>query len=230
MSTSETPYIDPGKWPRLIVAGQPVTEAQADEILIRTCVLYYLHCNDHDWDHIVARIVFKDERAAEHDFPFQRMRDRVEELGVLNLAYLETYRISSSWIGGPRGWCDWDGRIGSVYNVGKWPSVEEIGDEWSQIAAAFPYLDLTAQLVSGEGIGQLCGQWRVKDGVAAAEAPGELLVPPAQQEKAADAAIAHFFAERLFNPGSERGVSPERLQRAVDRVERKIAGATQGDR
>jgi hypothetical protein len=221
MSASETPYIDPGKWPRLIVVGQPVTEAQADEILIRTCVLYYLHSNDHDWDHIVARIVFKNERAAETDFPFQQVRDRVEELRVLNLEYLETYRISSSWIGGPRGWCDWDGRIGTVHNIGKWPSVEEVGSEWSQIAAAFPYLDLTAQLVSNEGTGELCGQWRVKDGVAAAEAPGVPLVPPTQQQEKVEAVMARF-AEQLFNPGSERGVSPERLQRAVDRVEGKV--------
>lgn len=222
MSTSETPYIDPGKWPRLIVVGEPVTEAQADEILIRTCVLYFLHSNDHDWDHIVARIVFKNERAAETDFPFQQVRDRVEELGVLNLEYLETYRISSSWIGGPRGWCDWDGRIGSAYNIGKYPTVKEVGREWSEIAAAFPYLDLTAQLISESDSTQVCGQWRVKDGVAVAETPGALLVPPNQQRQEGDA-VMERFAEQLFNPGSERGVSPERLQQAVDRVEGKLS-------
>lgn len=221
MSASENPYIDPGKWPHLIVVGQPVTEAQADEILIRTCVLYYLHCNDHEWDHIVARIVFKNERAAETDFPFQQVRDRVEELGVLNLQYLKTYRIASSWIGGPRGWCDWDGRIGSAYNIGKDPSVEEVGGEWSEIAAAFPYLDLTAQLVSEDGTGRLCGQWRVKDGVATEETPGARLMQPKQQQQESEAVIKRF-AEQLFTPGSERGVSPERLQQAVDRVEGKI--------
>jgi hypothetical protein len=225
MSASETTFIDPGKWPRLIVAGAPVTEAQADEILIRTAALYYLHCNDHEWDHIVARIVFRDERAAEHDFPFQRALKRAEELRNLNLEYLDNYRISSSWIGGPRGWCDWDGHIGTAnYNIGKWPSIEEVGSEWSQIAAAFPYLDLTAQLISDGTADQVCGQWRVKNGVATEEPPGALL---AQHEP--HATPVDRFVEQLFNPGSERGVSPERLQQAVARVEAKIATATQGD-
>lgn len=223
MSAPETTYIDPGKWPRLIVAGEPVTEAQADEILIRTATLYYLHSNDHDWDHIVARIVFQDERAAETDFPFQRARKRAEELRNLNLEYLDNYRISSSWIGGPRGWCDWEGRIGTAnYNIGKWPSQSEVGSEWSQIAAAFPYLDLTAQLVSDGTADQVCGQWRVKDGLATEETPGALLVQPKQQQEASDAAMARF-AEQIFNPASERGVSPERLQIAVDRVEGKLS-------
>lgn len=37
------------KWPRLLVTGTPVTEEQANEILVRTANLWLLPGNDRDW-------------------------------------------------------------------------------------------------------------------------------------------------------------------------------------
>lgn len=55
----------------------------------------------------------------------------------------------SCWIGGTHGWCDWDGTIfANSFNVGKWPTVEEVEKDWQAIAAAFPFLDLRSQLLN----------------------------------------------------------------------------------
>lgn len=213
--------VDPGKWPRLVVTGRPVTPEQADNILIRTADIHYLDCNDKEWNRTVGRIVFGDEDALDRSgLPwFKEVRERARQLQVLNLEYLHTYRISSSWMGGPRGWCDWDGRIGcAAYSIGKGPGLDEVGAEWSEIAAAFPCLDLTAQLMSDEGEGELCAQWRIKDGRAQAEEIGEPLVT-AEEVHAAGRAVFDTFIDTLAGGQNERGVTAERLQRAIDAVE-----------
>jgi hypothetical protein len=64
--------------------------------------------------------------------------------------YVQNSWISTSFIGGPHGWCWPDGRIAYVDNVGKWPSVEAVLRDWSTLAEAFPFLDLAATLINGE--------------------------------------------------------------------------------
>jgi len=74
-----------------------------------------------------------------------------ETYKVLDLYYLTNERIMSCWIGGPNGWCDWDGTIGcNNKNIGKWPDVEAVAAEWGLIAEAFPFLNLRCQLFDGE--------------------------------------------------------------------------------
>jgi len=209
------------KWPRLIVVGEPVTEQQANEILIRTCVASYLTVNERAWNEVVARAMGLPEgddfppRELEGDARMAWVKERwaavdkrCAELGILPLEYLATSRISSSWIGGPKGWCDWDGTIGcSNYNIGKWPSTEEVTKEWQAIAAAFPYLRLDAQVVDDEGEGEIADQWHVADGIAELVEVGEPLRHQDQPE---------FLA--LSRIGWERGVSIERLREAVAQV------------
>jgi hypothetical protein len=230
-----TNRIDLTKWPLLLVDGQSVTPEQADEILIRTCVPEYLDGNDTAWAATVYEIL-RWPRDNWHARPELRGQEstrlawlraqwdaqnaRREELGIVGLEYLYTSRIASSWFGGPHGWCDWNGRIFSNnYNIGKWPSSGEITDEWTEIAQMFPFLDLTSQLITDEGAGELAGEWRVKDGEVTynadpterlsmrtdAEAQGEM-------EKAARD-LAMWVSTR------ERGVSEDRLRQAVARVE-----------
>lgn len=209
------------KWPRLIVVGQPVTEQQASEILVRTNEWWWLSSNDRDWNRQVQRI------AAEYGWPVEAepgteaaqnrsraMRAWYERLGILSLSYCGNSRVMSSWIGGAHGWCDWSGRIGTTeYNIGKWPSDEEVTDEWREIAAAFPYLDLTAQCVDDEGEGQLCAQWRVRGGQVEYEPnptePVSALVEPD---------ISGWVAGLVFGGRSERGVTSDRLREALAQV------------
>lgn len=75
-----------------------------------------------------------------------------ERYGIITgLQYLRNNNVLSCWIGGPHGWCSWEGTIGcSNYNIGKWPTGEEVLGEWKLIAATFPTLDLRCQLMSGE--------------------------------------------------------------------------------
>lgn len=211
------------KWPRLVVVGEPVTEEQADEILIRTDN-WWLTINDREWQAVVERLAHDvagmpiepsqslrgDERAAAFSEYHRSLREWRERIGVLDLGYLGNARIASSWIGGAHGWCDWDGRIGcSSHNIGKWPSDGEVTSDWKAISEAFPYLDLTAQCIEDEGEGGLAAQWRVKDG--AVEYDGEPTEPLARR-------LDEPFLLRCLMPGGERGVSFGRLRQALERV------------
>jgi hypothetical protein len=188
------------KWPRLLVRGTPVTDRQAAEIIIRTDMIWnFISTNHHYWERVIraeqARLGYPGEfkmarkpgggtpdgyweKFQEHE---QRKRQWHLDHGILDLQYLSNERICSCWIGGPHGWVSWNGFIGcSTYNVGKWPEVREVTEEWTDIATAFPFLDLRAQLVPDEGEAeQAAVTWSVKDGrVTCLEEPSRPLTTP----------------------------------------------------
>lgn len=143
------PYADLPKWSRFVVSGDNVTEDQAAEIILRTSDLYF-HTNDHHWRHQVHTLlgIASDKSLNNLSSPDSDKIDKVtEELGVLDLYYLHNSQIASCYIGGPHGWCSWNGHIGcDGYNIGKYPSVEEIYEEWKSIAATWPFLKLRCQI------------------------------------------------------------------------------------
>lgn len=168
------------KWPRLTVTGTPVTREQAERILILTDQLD-LGCNDKTWQNAAHRIL------TGHDNPWsgREVDERLALLraqtqarhrhGFLHLSYLGNNRIASAAKGSTGAWCDWDGTIGArPYNIGKWPGQNEITDDWQEIARAFPFLNLRAQLVSfghdhaykSDGTHRAWGTWAVADGAA----------------------------------------------------------------
>lgn len=211
------------KWPRLLVLGEPVTREQANEILVRTDD-WWMGTNDRAWEQAVYAL------AAEVGHPgspyggsvtdhFPAVMAWQERLGILDLHYLDNRRIASSWIGGPHGWCDWEGKIGcSNYNLGKWPSVEAVTDDWTAIAAAFPYLTLHAQLVTDEGEGEVAATWAVRDGKAALVEPvGQILDIPADD-------VEGMVFGLLYSANRERGVSVNRLQEALAQVAAQQSG------
>jgi hypothetical protein len=205
------------KWPRLLVTGRAVTEAQANEILVRTAQWFMLS-NDRAWMNTVMTAAGIE--LSEHTgTPCAAMTRRFEErLRVLPLRYLSNHRIASAWLLGPHGWCDWSGHIGtSRYNIGKWPTVEAVTEDWETIARAFPYLDLTAQLVNHEedtGDGPPVVEWRVIRGrVAVDYAPDEPIVPVEPVELRES-----MMLMRLLSPVGERGVDEERLVKALVQV------------
>lgn len=201
------------KWPRLIVVpekAEPVTREQANEILIRTAnPIHWV--NDRAWVRDVAAVlgVPIDEQYGGMEW---KAYDRwFASAGGLHLHYLHNSRIMSAWIGGPHGWLDWDGTIGcSTWNIGKWPSCEEVTEDWLAIAAAFPYLDLHAQLITDEGEGDVAAQWRVTAGQAA-------LVEPVERFQPREISEAGVLL-RVLGRGGERGVSLERLKEAVTQL------------
>ncbi|HEY9372556.1 hypothetical protein [Streptomyces sp.] len=219
------------KWPRLLVVGEPVTREQANEILIRTDSWRFF-LNDQAWETAVCDLgdeygmpVDSMRRLKPGEYS-ERWRDieadkqaRRERMGILDLHDLANHRIGSSWIGGPHGWCDWDGKIGcSNYNIGKWPTVEDVTEDWQAIAAAFPYLNLHAQVVTDEGEGEVAATWAVRDGEAALVEPVERIVDAEPDD------VEGMVFGLMFNAGRERGVSLERLRAALAQVASQQAG------
>jgi hypothetical protein len=200
------------KWPLLLVQGKPVTPEQADNILLRSTGAYWF-TNDRAWAAQVAGILGLDfDRDAFGGISHVSVTAWLKSVGAVDLDYLTNARIMSSWIGGPKGWCDWDGRIGcGNWNIGKWPAVEEIEEDLTAIAAAWPFLDMRVQLVDDEGDGTLCGEWRVWDGRMMETEPGPLIREPALDVEAAAMGL-------MLGYGRERGVSPERLASAYARL------------
>ena len=144
---------------------------------------------------------------------YESVRQVKRELRILDLEYCNNYRIASSWIGGPHGWVNWDGAVGCTsYNIGKWPSASTVLGEWKKIAQAFPYLDLTCQLWSGE-VGEEGAkpviQFRVKNGKVTTHRPKAPIAAP-------DDSAADTFVARLLSTGDgERGCTIEQLTEAV---------------
>lgn len=208
------------KWPALAVEGNPVTKEQAAEILIRTDDLYF-SCNDHAWKrqlYVAAGIELDSLSSSLWTSPrWESIKAARQRLGCVDLEYLHNHRIASSFIGGPHGWCDWDGVIGcNSFNIGRWPSVAVVFREWQAIAKAFPYLSLRAQLYSGESCEENIYplvEYTIKDGVASLSLPGEpISLTPS---------VVEDLVVSLLLPASvrERGCTLDTFKRALQIVE-----------
>lgn len=164
------------KWPALLVMGKKVTREQAVEIIFRTNSGW--SSNDRHFLKFVADNI--GHKTDEYDYMYLNPEMR-EQWGSLPLEYLGNSRIVSCWIGGPHGWCTWEGDIfTNNYNIGKWPSVQEVFSEWSEIAQAFPFLDLRCQLLDreageeieeGENPATVVVEFIVKDGTCTIVVP-----------------------------------------------------------
>jgi hypothetical protein len=142
------------KWPGLLVVGEKISEEQAADILLKTQHWFLLD------DISKKSLLYKEfKKIYISSFPEE---DRISDIPLdfdiiektikpLELSHLSNHRISSSWIGGLHGWCDWDGKIFcNNYNIGKWPSLEYVKDDLTLIASSFPFLNFTLQLLSEE--------------------------------------------------------------------------------
>lgn len=73
------------------------------------------------------------------------------EMDIIPAEYVYNSYLTSSYIGGPTGWCHQDGKIFvDGHNYGKWPSVENIVNDWTLLVGAFPFLDLACTLHDAE--------------------------------------------------------------------------------
>lgn len=178
------------KWPQMLVTGKQVTVEQAKEIIFRTDDFLtdastYSGGNARNFNAAYRKRAGLDllqfERTARDghtytDIDWDKQHGIRERLNIIRTKYVENGWASCSYIGGPHGWCSPAGVISYSDNVGKWPSIEEIVEDWSIIAQAFPYLDLHVTLMSGESCEddtEAVINIRVVDGKAFAEAPDE---------------------------------------------------------
>ena len=141
------------KWPQMRVWGRSVTAELAREIIMRTDSFWESGHggNDRGWERRLCEAV----GYPYHDYSDANVDWQAQEAFKASIGYVSTEYVYNAWISnafvfGPSGWCHPDGRIHFVHNVGKWPSVQEIADEWARIAKEWPQLDLDVCLMSGE--------------------------------------------------------------------------------
>ena len=227
------------KWSCLFVKGKKVTKNQAAEILIRTDDLHF-SCNDRKFSSKLNEVLYGvyaesyslEEKMVEEfelidDYDhkgrtaigkaYDYIDEIQEEYKILDLYYLRNEQIVSSWIGGPHGWCNWEGYIGcSNYNIGKYTTVKEVYDEWKTIAKEFPYLDLRCQLLSGEQCDDDAipvVEFIVKNGKVKMKKPTESLY-----YKPVD---INYSLKNIFMDDAERGCTLEQFKEALDLFPKK---------
>lgn len=212
------------KWPALVVAGKKVTEEQAAEILIRTDShmpdFSYAGNDQHHARRVSALFgmsigrtfdLSDDER---QDY-WSRQDSLRKRMNILDIYYLHNDRIISAWVGGPHGWCSWGGDIFcNNYNIGKWPTVDEIAEEWGKIAQAFPFLDLRAHLYDDEvgHDGQPAVEYVVSQGVVVVTHPREMISPPVGVDY--ESLPFRIFGDHSF----EHGIGVETLKWKLEKV------------
>lgn len=223
------------KWPALFVKGPKLTEAQANEVIVRLTDPYWLIGNDREWGrltHEAFGIACDDRYGLDNYQAYDRECRRVyRELGTVHTEYLGLAgRVYSAMIGGSYGWCNWDGTIAGAYNVGKWPSVEELTAQWTDVARAFPFLTLTAQafdceVIEMDGREELVAEWTVAGGVAVLDdTPG-----PRLDVSGSDRDDRSLWEEWFTSGMRERHVSLDRLQEAIAQVRRTYVPEDDGD-
>lgn len=227
--------LQPGKWAGLVVVGKKITEEQAQEIIVRTSGLYF-RSNNHKFVQGLYEHIFKKKldhkvyHASICDFSTnsKEINSAMKRYGILtHLKYLENRQIVSSYIGGPHGWCNWDGTIfTNSYNVGKYPPTAGIFEEWKEIAREFPYLDLKCQLwnkeVSEDG-NTPCIQYNVKGGnVEVVLPPEDLYVYPGSIDIHKIGCVMSGGNHSEF----ECGCSLEHAIEVLDAVEEKLQNDT----
>ena len=222
----------------MLVTGEKVTPDQAAEILIRTDGgLPEPSSNTGHFDREVTKLFgvpFSGFRAPRDPMPegdeardmdwfnthWDARRKLRKKLKMLDLSYLCNDQIVSSWIGGPHGWINWNGEIFSNnHNIGKWPSVECVHQDWKDIAKAFPYLSLTCQLMSGETCEddkEPLVEFTVTNGTVSVEAckSGHPHLLPTVEP--------NFMALMSGNPNREVGISVHMLKALLEKMYGKI--------
>jgi hypothetical protein len=173
------------RWVAFVVSGDTVTTDQAAEIIIRTDSFRfgslqstYVRSLYFSVGHSLKGI--KDPFKVTEEI--NKMRGSVKSLP---LSFLNTDRISSSFVGGVTGWCDWDGTISSKgTNLGKHPDVISVLIELKTIAKAFPFLSMSVQVFNKESCYAMdrdfipLVEYRVHGGKVKAFKPDELLFRP----------------------------------------------------
>ena len=175
------------KWPWMIVTGKSVTIEQAMDIIVRidgnACPgdqIYNLH------DQVKRDFISRS--GADEISKIARYENRQSDIWRLNgeflraikyieLEYICTYNIFSSYIYGNHGFMSSTGKIAYANPIGKYPSMEEIMNEWKTVANEFPFLDLNVTISdqtydeNDQEVLVPCFNIRVIDGAATIEDP-----------------------------------------------------------
>lgn len=161
------------KWPQMLVMGKDITHDQAKEIIFATDTgltnTYRMFGNNkafvNDFNERVGynkidRLfvdLIESSREGKTRIESYLMNDIYsarevieERAGFLSCEYVKNNWASSSFIFGAYGWCHPTGKIRFIDNVGKWPAVQDVYNDWSKLAERWKFLDLYVTLMNGE--------------------------------------------------------------------------------
>jgi len=148
------------KWPQMLVTGAPVTPEQAKEIIRRTDISF-MHNPDGNNKHYADRIC-KELHIATRKVTLARSDINIQQIdyekfaewksawGVIYTEYVKNDWLHCAYVHGPYGWCHLDGAIGFIDNVGKWPSISDVKEDWETLVDQFPFLDIGVTLMDKE--------------------------------------------------------------------------------
>lgn len=147
------PFPNLRKWPQMVVTGRPVTKEQALEIIRRTDTFFVHEYSGNDRDYEAA--IIKRFEYPRFDYASGKSNYDAREAWMTTWQAVRTSYVHNSWVScsfilGPHGWCHPDGQIGFIDNIGKYPSGEDVLEDWTAIATAFPFLHIDVTLMSEE--------------------------------------------------------------------------------
>lgn len=140
------------KWPQCIINGESISEEKALEIIRRTDIFFLGYGGNNRLFNEEANRICRIPQIDKCNFDlYDKERKEFEQSwNFLYLNYLRNDWISSSFIGGPHGWCNPDGELAFCNNIGKWPDVEDVYNDLTILGREFPFLNLTCSLMDGE--------------------------------------------------------------------------------
>ncbi|MFE0472711.1 hypothetical protein ACFW2V_13950 [Streptomyces sp. NPDC058947] len=215
------------KWPRLMVRGRNVRPEQADLVILRTTSFPGgLTCSERKVNSLLRRTFGITTEPYSAEWLKQWERAAVD-VGALDLQYIYNDQLASYSASGAHGWMSWGGQVftSGMSLLSKHPTVGEVTDDWRNIAHAFPFLHLTAQLVAEEWNDAFdrveryrpLVAWTVANGAVELHGdPGDpLFGPPGETEVE--------LLDRRYAKGlpKEQNVSQRRLRAAVERCRRR---------
>lgn len=230
------------KWPQMIVTGTSLPVDQALEIIRRTDTFFiWGGGNDHEFIDQAKKFAHMPEAPDRSDPKWKDNDDAWGEAfrkyweeenpawekkwNLVHLNYVFNSWVSCSYINGPHGWCHPDGSIGFTDNVGKWPSVKEVLEDWETLAREFPFIEVEVTLTDGEYCEEDTSRvvsFLVRGGKVEVVDPEERNLHeefnrtvPVYDE---DSAVAAFMEHLLAGRAAEHAISLEQVKKWSEEV------------
>jgi hypothetical protein len=135
-------------WVGLLVIGKTLNKKQTYQVITQTDNFQF---EDTPYYKTIYNREYHKTQIFSYENYLEQKKYLKDKFNKLDLNFLNNERFISSFIYGEHGWLNWNGQIKTnYYNIGKNPQSKEIYNEWLLIAQAFPFLNLTCQILDDE--------------------------------------------------------------------------------